>query len=464
MQSIKDKRVRLFIALASLVLLSIGLAVACQPTAGPAGPAGPPGPQGPAGPAGPPGPQGPPGPGLTEEQAKALEKAGALAEAVPFPTVEARRGCPACHVLVDKETGKYTLPYEAHERAEARGRTHPDVAPDGTSLAPAEEVKVTVCLQCHAPGTGDRAGKGNIAPWALRDIVHPAHMGSQYFKLHYGGNCFTCHNVAGDGTFELLTEKVETNEKGVPETVPIPGAIPPSERPTSVEAPPGARAGSVTRGGLLYDKWWEVIGVDAPTTDHPLWATQTTNTLSGDTTWRCKECHGWDYLGKDGAYGSGSHFTGFPGVYDAAQRKSAAELAGALKGATNPNHDFSSVLDEQAINDLAIFLKKGLIDPREYLDYEAKTPKSADRNHGEQLYNGLCAACHGPAGTKLNFGTPEEPEYVGTIAKDNPQEFLHKTRFGQPGSEPPMPATIDLGWSIQDVLDVLAHAQTLPAK
>ncbi len=67
-----------------------------------------------------------------------------------------------------------------------------------------------------------------IAPLALRDIVHPAHMNSQYFKLHYGGNCFTCHNINGEGEWELLTEKVDVNEKGVPnpDLLPIPGSQP----------------------------------------------------------------------------------------------------------------------------------------------------------------------------------------------------------------------------------------------
>lgn len=236
------RRPTLLAVLAVAVILVL-LASACAPQAGPAGPqgpAGPPGPQGPAGPAGPPGPQGPEGPqgpagpagsgeaGLTEEQAEGLESAIALAGAVPFPAVEEqRRGCPACHVLVNEETGQYTLPYEAHERAEARGEEHPDLAPDGTSLAPTEEVNVTTCLLCHAPGTGNREGMGVVAPLALRDIVHPAHMSSQTFKLHYGGSCFTCHNVNGAGEFELLTEAVEINEKGVPdpENLPIPGAI-----------------------------------------------------------------------------------------------------------------------------------------------------------------------------------------------------------------------------------------------
>ena len=68
--------------------------------------------------------------------------------------------------------------------------------------------------------------------------------------------------------------------------------------------------GDPIRGGLLYDKWWKPVGADAPEDDHPLWATQSTNERSGGDTWRCKECHGWDYQGADGAYGDGSHFTG----------------------------------------------------------------------------------------------------------------------------------------------------------
>ncbi|MDP2660197.1 MAG: hypothetical protein Q8R28_05670, partial [Dehalococcoidia bacterium] len=83
---------------------------------------------------------------------------------------------------------------------------------------------------------------------------------------------------------------------------------------------------SVAKGGRLYDTWWkEAPGASAPTGDQPLWATQTTNTRKGTDTWRCKECHGWDYGGKDGAYGSGSHKTGFVGVSVAGAKKSQAD-------------------------------------------------------------------------------------------------------------------------------------------
>ena len=438
---------RKLIFIISILILGSLLIAAC---AGSEGAEGPQGPQGPAGPAGAQGPDGSSGTELTEDQLAALETAGNLA-GIQFPGLdEVRRGCPACHELVDEETGGYTLPFEAHERAEARGEEHPEVAPDGTSLAVTEEVKVTTCLQCHAAGTGDRAGKGVIAPLSLRDIVHPAHMYSQWFKLHYGGNCFACHNVDGEGNWELLTEKVEVNEKGVPDpdSLPIPGAVPIGG---------AAVSGSASVGGRLYDQWWKEAGVDEPSSDQPLWATQSTNTRSGTDTWRCKECHGWDYQGAAGAYGSGSHFTGFSGVFDV-QSESFDTIVAFIDGSANSDHDFSAMGDE-AINNLAAFLKSSLVDVSPLIDPETKAAIGGDTANGEELFAG-CAACHGDDGLLLNFGGDDDPEYVGTIAFDNPWEFLHKVRAGQPGTG--MPAALDAGWSLDDLLDLLAFSQTLP--
>lgn len=155
-------------------------------------------------------------PGTT--QPTPTTQAQILASAVPYPALDqVRRGCPACHSLVDQISGKYTLAYEAY----AATPNHPQV------FKPTDDVNVTKCLECHSPGTGDREGKGNVAPLALMDILHPSHMSSQVFKLHYGGSCFTCHNVDGKGGYWLLTEKVSVNSGGVPDPtkIPIPGAI-----------------------------------------------------------------------------------------------------------------------------------------------------------------------------------------------------------------------------------------------
>jgi len=221
---------------------------------------------------------------------------------------------------------------------------------------------------------------------------------------------------------------------------------------------------SVAAGGRLYDKWWEAVAdVKAPAGNHPMWALQTTNKRKGGDTWRCKECHGWDYKGKDGAYGKGSHSTGFPGVWDVAQKKSVGELVAILKGSANPKHDFSAVLKPADLTVAANFLKYGLVDASKYVDYATRKPIGGDASRGKSLFD-LCAACHGPDGKKLNFGTDKKPEYVGTVAIENPIEFLHKARVGQPGSNPPMLSALIVGWDMQKVVDVLTYAQTLPEK
>ncbi len=215
--------------------------------------------------------------------------------------------------------------------------------------------------------------------------------------------------------------------------------------------------GNPVRGGVLYDQWWAVTGAEPPAGDHPLWATQTTNTRSGPDTWRCKECHGWDYKGAEGAYGSGSHFTGFPGILQS-KGQPVEDILAALKGGSNPDHDFSTVLDDQALMDLAVFISETLIDSAPLINEDKSSTGDAAR--GAALF-AMCTDCHGPGGNAIAFGPFGAQEVVGVIASDNPWEFLHKARYGQPGW-PVMPALLALGLSESDVADVLAHAQTLP--
>jgi thiosulfate dehydrogenase len=239
-----------------------------------------------------------------------------------------------------------------------------------------------------------------------------------------------------------------------------PASEPVEEPPAEEEELSGALEGDAVRGGLLYDKWWTVEpegGAGAPEGDHPLWATQTTNERSGGDTWRCKECHGWDYKGKDGAYGSGSHFTGFVGVLQLAG-SDPNEVLVAMNGGTNSDHDFSTVMGEQDLIDLSIFISEALIDMDEWVN-EDKSSKG-DAGAGETLYNEVCTLCHGPEGNAINFHGIDDPEFLGHLAPGNPWEFIHKVRFGQPGW--PMPSAIGNDWSDQDVADVLAYSQSFP--
>lgn len=232
-----------------------------------------------------------------------------------------------------------------------------------------------------------------------------------------------------------------------------------TEAPAPTEAPKVELFGDSLRGGVLYDKWWKVLGMDAPEEDHALWATQDSNTRSGDSTWRCKECHGWDYKGADGAYGSGSHFTGFVGVLDAAGQ-GAQYVLGALKGETNPDHDFLAVMDEQALTDIALFIAEETMDYDQFVG-EDKQAAGGDLTVGDDLYQDNCSECHGPEGTAVNFKDEAGPEYIAGLASGNPWEFAHKMRFGQPGVDD-MPSGIDNGWTEDEQLSVLAYAQSLP--
>jgi mono/diheme cytochrome c family protein len=211
--------------------------------------------------------------------------------------------------------------------------------------------------------------------------------------------------------------------------------------------------GVLVRGGLLYDKWWKVSGVldsTEPMGDHPLYPD--VGEKSGSTTWRCKECHGWDYMGIDGAYGSGSHYTGIKGIYDSG-RKTVIELTNLLK---TGEHDFSAHLSDQDIADIAAFITNGLIDMTLYIDLSTKEA-NGDEINGETLYSGSgqCVYCHGADGKDIDL----DGKGVGDVARDNPWETLHKIRFGHPGSS--MPSAIENGLSTDDQVDILTHCQTL---
>jgi len=209
------------------------------------------------------------------------------------------------------------------------------------------------------------------------------------------------------------------------------------------------------RGGLLYDKWWTVNGATEPTGNHPLYPAA--GQKSGADTWRCKECHGWDNKGKDGAYSSGSHFTGLNGVYEARNRNSAHIFGKITK------HNLT--LSEQDIWDLSKFIKEALVEMDKYINFTGAKKKSAtgDATLGKALFEntgtggGQCIMCHGADGTAIRFdgGTLA----VGDVANDNPWETLHKIRIGHPGSS--MPSAVKNGLSITDQINILTHAQTL---
>jgi len=214
------------------------------------------------------------------------------------------------------------------------------------------------------------------------------------------------------------------------------------------------------QGAILYDRWYSALGQQAPEGDMPIWDRQSTNSRSGPDTWRCVECHGWDYKGSQGAYNSGSHFTGFPNIRALVPNLPEQEIVDHLKGSKDPAHDFSSYMDDASLGRLALFLKFGLIDDDQFIDDVSLKVIGGDQERGKALYEQVCANCHGMDGMLIVFRTEGVDEDLGSVANRDPWRFLHRTRFGVAGVD--MPVGAKLGWSAEDGRDVLAYVQTLP--
>ena len=216
----------------------------------------------------------------------------------------------------------------------------------------------------------------------------------------------------------------------------------------------GDRLLQIVTGGLLYDKWFAGFDKeDIPSTTHP--AYPKTGKKKGNATWRCKECHGWDYKGKNGHYKKGSHFTGIAGLLNMAGVPE-NKIVLILKDKT---HQFGSKISDENLEALASFVSAGQIEMTQYIDWQTYKAKG-DADDGKRVYLTMCAKCHGVDGKKINFGGPEKPTFIGTVATGNPWESLHKIRMGQPAKE--MPSM--LAFPVQTQIDVLTYSQQLPKK
>jgi len=211
--------------------------------------------------------------------------------------------------------------------------------------------------------------------------------------------------------------------------------------------PVTADEGKVAQGGKLYDKWFKVIKAPTPKDTHMSWPSSNTK-KKGNATHRCKSCHGWDGLGKDGAYASGSYKTGIKGV-NGMIGADVAKIIAVLKDST---HGYAGKMGDKDFNDLALFVSKGQVDMTKYIDYSTKAPKG-NAGKGKEYYDTICAGCHGANG--------DQPmDMKKTLGKQmgNPQEVLHKILNGHPGE--PMPALRALNRQVP--ADILTYLSILP--
>jgi thiosulfate dehydrogenase len=199
----------------------------------------------------------------------------------------------------------------------------------------------------------------------------------------------------------------------------------------------------IARGGRLYDNWWLEKEISKPKEINPAFPNQDLKFYADS--WRCKECHGWDYLGKNGEYGLGEHFTGIKGI-NGAIGKDPAAIASILR---DKNHGYTpQQLNDKDLADLALFVSRGQVNLTPFLDRTGKPKGLAVR--GEVYYNTICAGCH-----KLDG--KGEIRSLGDVS-ENHAEALHKIFNGQPGEG--MPALRAL--EPQIVLDIATYLTWLP--
>lgn len=204
---------------------------------------------------------------------------------------------------------------------------------------------------------------------------------------------------------------------------------------------------AIARGGRLYDKFFAENKTTKPAADHAAYPNKG-GKYGKDASWRCKECHGWDYQGKDGAYSKGGHATGIKGIRAFAGRDPAAVVA-VLK---NPVHGYTDKqLSARDMNDLALFVSKGQIDMAKYVDAASQRAKG-DPARGEVYFNTICAGCHGFDGKKV-----KDAPALGSVA-DNPYEMLHKVFNGQPSEGMPALRAVDPQVSV----DIVSYLPSLP--
>ncbi len=213
----------------------------------------------------------------------------------------------------------------------------------------------------------------------------------------------------------------------------------------------------IARGGQLYDNWAAALDRELPDKNHPSYPS--IGKRKGGVTWRCKECHGWDYMGEDGAYGRGGHYTGIKGIRGMAGKR----VADIIDIFTNKTHHYTTeMIPPLAMRKLALFVGRGQIGMDQYIDRSTRRAHGSVKR-GASFFQTVCAICHGFDGAEMisrsetELAAFNDRGLLGTVASNNPWETLHKIRNGQPGVG--MVALRVL--SVRDQVDVLTYMQTL---
>jgi mono/diheme cytochrome c family protein/rubredoxin len=281
----------------------------------------------------------------------------------------------------------------------------------------AHKVFATMCAVCHGL-EGDRLRE--IAPLGDSARKRPAEVLHVSFNGHPGGNMPALRTLGEEPAIHMLAYLQTLRSLDM--------------------------AASVANGGRLYDDWQVHTGGQRQALAHPAYPAKAYYANSANETWRCKECHGWDYKGNQGQYAKGNHATGITGI----QAMAGADPGKTMAVLRGTSHHFGAVLKHRDLQDLANFVSYGQIDMDTVIDLKTGLSRG-DAAKGQTHYRSMCANCHGVDGYYV------AKRHLGKVSRGDPWHSLHNMLNGHPDDT--MPALRELDPNVAK--DILAHVQTL---
>jgi len=242
-----------------------------------------------------------------------------------------------------------------------------------------------------------------------------------------------------------------------------------SEETTNPPAEPAAYTNADgINGGILFDQFWSVeSGFD-----------QTNSNIAkfnaSSDFFRCKQCHGWDLMGRSGSYIGRGPKTNRPNIADrnlrtTAENLTAQALFNAIKNGLDAERrdvsadlstydpttnntigdrmpNFSQILTDSQIWNIVKYLKTEALDVSQLYDavYTGTYPtgkatysnigKDGDATAGLAFYTAKCQVCHGTDGKQIPNLDKTTGLTAGKYARSKPNELQHKIKFGKLGS------------------------------
>ena len=212
------------------------------------------------------------------------------------------------------------------------------------------------------------------------------------------------------------------------------------------------RAADINAGGRLYDNHWSIIEIEPPSTLNPLYPNKVqTPSLS---TWRCVTCHGWDYAGRKGHLKNTAGSETFRSLTNMVGRPP-GEIVLKLKGS---HQAIVAPLSIAQLRKLALFVSHG-----QYNVSLVMTPTGVaigNALYGKDIYGSACVGCHGLKGLEPIMGETGDRSSLGWIARNRPQQAVHKIRNGVSKADMLSLRFLDLS----SIGDLLAYLQSMDRK